>query len=39
LFNLFCLSLYFVGVPPARIARLYEARGTKKTMRGRCGGN
>jgi rSAM/selenodomain-associated transferase 2 len=23
LFNLFCLSLYFAGVPPARIARLY----------------
>lgn len=23
LFNLFCLSLYFAGVPPARIARIY----------------
>ncbi|HJU17312.1 MAG TPA: glycosyl transferase family 2, partial [Stellaceae bacterium] len=23
LFNLFCLSLYFAGVPPRRIARLY----------------
>jgi rSAM/selenodomain-associated transferase 2 len=36
LFNLFCLSLYFAGVPPARLARLYEP---KKTMQGRCRDN
>jgi rSAM/selenodomain-associated transferase 2 len=37
LLNLFCLSLYFAGVSPARIARLYEAgfrRGAPARSRG-----
>ena len=27
--NLLCLSLWFLGVPPSRIARLYETRDTR----------